>query len=255
MSALDRFSRDGSLLLGGGRAILLQVADPVVGVAVADHSDFSRQPVRRLHNTLTFVYGVMLGTPEQAAAVARLTARAHAAIPGGDDPHRQLWVAATLYDTAVRVYERLHGPLDPTDAELVLAAYATLGTSLEVPLELWPASRAEFDAYWVDAVARLEVGPAGRRVAHDLFHPASAPLWLRAALPLAELLTASLLPPTLRAAYGLRWSPCRRRRARLAWGVVRLAARVLPDRLLAAPSRYYLRRLRGLMDSPPRCAS
>ena len=245
---VDRLSREGTLLLGGGRAILLQVADPVVGAAVAAHSNFANRPVDRLHNTLTFVYGVMLGTSAEAALVAKVTARAHARIPGANDPDRQLWVAATLYDTAVRVYERLHGPLAPRDAEAVLASYARLGTSLEVPAAAWPSSTAQFADYWSRSVSALDVGPQARQVAHDLFHPTTAPLWLRAVLPLARLLTASLLDPDLRDAYGMRWSRGHERRASAAWAAIRALARVLPQRALTAPSRRYLARVRALLS-------
>jgi uncharacterized protein (DUF2236 family) len=247
-SLVDRLSREGTLLLGGGRAILLQVADPVVGAAVATHSNFANRPIDRLHNTLTFVYGVMLGTPAEAAIVARVTTRAHARIPGANDPDRQLWVAATLYDTAVRVYERLHGPIPPADADLVLASYARLGTALEVPATAWPASTAAFAAYWSAAVAALQVGPHARQVAHDLFHPVTAPPWLRALLPLANLLTASLLDPAVRDAYGMPWSPTRERHAAAAWTVIRAVTRVLPQRALTAPSRRYLARVRAMLS-------
>jgi uncharacterized protein (DUF2236 family) len=247
-SLVDRLSREGTLLLGGGRAILLQVADPIVGVAAATHSNFADRPINRLHNTLTFVYGVMLGTPAEAAIVAKVTSGVHARIPRANDPERQLWVAATLYDTAVRVFERIHGPIDPVDADLVLASYARLGTALEVPAAAWPSSTAEFHTYWSATVSALEVGPHARQVAHDLFHPATAPLWLRAILPLMNLLTASLLEQSLRDAYGMPWSLAHERRANAAWAVIRAITRVLPQRVLTAPSRRYLARVRAMLS-------
>ena len=245
---VDRFTREGTLLLGGGYAILLQVADPVVGAAVAHHSDFANRPLHRLHNTLTFVYGVMLGTPAESAVVATATTAAHTRIPGANDPERQLWVAATLYETAVRVYERVHGPVGAPERHEVLARYARLGTALQMPATVWPADPSAFADYWAATVATLEIGPDARRVAHDLFHPTTAPLWLRAVLPVASLLTASLLDPPLRDAFGMRWSPPRARRARVAWAVIRAAARVLPQRVLTAPSRHYLSRIRVMPD-------
>jgi uncharacterized protein (DUF2236 family) len=216
----------------------------VVGAAVAEHSDFAHRPLERLRNTLTFVYGVMLGTEQEVALVAGFTRRAHEGIPGASDPHRQLWVAATLYQTAVRVFERVHGPLASEDAQTVLTAYAALGTALEVPAELWPATVENFADYWATSIAALDVGAPALRVAHDLFHPAVAPLWLRATLPLAALLSADLLDDRLRCAYGMPWSPARARRARAAWAVIRALTRVLPNKVLSAPSRHYLRRLR-----------
>jgi len=249
VNVVDRFSREGTLLLGGVRAILLQVADPVVGAAVVAHSDFANRPLERLNNTLTFVYGVMLGTDAEAALVAKHTRRAHARIAEARDPERQLWVAATLYQTAVQVYERVHGPLSAADAQTVLSSYCRLGTVLEVPHDRWPATPAQFERYWTDAVAALKVGPHARQVAHDLFHPVTAPRWMRAALPLVALLTADLLDAPLREAFGMPWSRHRARRASAAWAIIRVLVRVLPAHALAAPSRHYLRRLRAPRDS------
>ena len=100
----ERYARDGALVLGGGAAILLQVADPVVARGVAQHSAFADDPMRRLRHTLGYVYGVTLGDEPQAAPRGRGSSiAAHAGIPGATDPDRQLWVAATLYRTGVDV--------------------------------------------------------------------------------------------------------------------------------------------------------
>ena len=244
-AAVERFATEGVLIAGGARAILLQIADPVVGAGVARHSDFANRPLDRLRNTLTFSYAVVLGTPEEARLVAGHVDRAHAGIPGATDPAHQLWVAATLYDTAVRVHDLVFGPLDEQTADNVLDAYSALGTALQVPRVDWPVDRAAFGGYWSANMAALEVGDDARRVAHDLFHPTTAPWWLRAALPLANLLTASLLDPPLREAYGMPWSVARARRARAAWRVIRAVVRVLPPRLRRWPARHTLARLRA----------
>ncbi|HLJ07244.1 MAG TPA: oxygenase MpaB family protein, partial [Acidimicrobiia bacterium] len=114
-------AREGALLAGGARAILLQVAHPGVARGVAEHSDFATRPLDRLRATLGYVYGVTFGTPEESRAVAAMVTEAHRAVAGAgyraSDPELQLWVAATLYDTAVLIYERLLGPLDPAAAD------------------------------------------------------------------------------------------------------------------------------------------
>jgi uncharacterized protein (DUF2236 family) len=161
-----------------------------------------------------------------------------------DDAELQLWVAATLYETAVTVHERVFGPTPDALADELYAAYAALGTSLQMPAALWPANRSAFREYWDDRVARLEVTDDARRIAHDLFAPVTAPAWLRAGLPLARLLTIDLLPASIRPAYGFGWTTADSRRARRAWSLLRGVARVTPHRLRAWPSRRYLSRLR-----------
>ena len=244
-ASVRRFARNGALIAGGAAAILLQVADPVVGSAVARHSDFAHRPLDRLNNTLTFVYAVVLGTPAEAQRVAGYVDRAHEGIPGARDASHQLWVAATLYATAVQVHTRLYGAPDAVLARDILARYAPLATSLQVPIADWPGSVDAFDDYYRHASSRLEVSDEARGVAHDLFAPVVAPLWLRAALPFAALLTASLLDPDLRRDFGLSWTAGRARRANLAWGILRVVARVSPRRLREWPSRHYLARLRS----------
>ena len=239
---VERFASEGALISGGARAILLQLGDPVVAAGVARHSDFSRRPLDRLNSTLSFVYAVMLGTPEQRATVTAHVNRAHGPVEGAFDPRRQLWVAATLFDTADLVHRRIFGT---GASDEVYAAYAPLATSLQVPADLWPATRADFDEYFAGATAALEIGDEARRVAGDLFRPAVAPLWLRAALPLAALLTASLLDDRLRTAYGMPWSAARRRRADAAWSVIRAVVRIAPAALRRWPARHYLARLRA----------
>ena len=63
---------EAALLAGGGRAILLQLANPAVGHAVADHSNFTADPLRRLRNTLSYVYALVYGSPDQVPSGADL---------------------------------------------------------------------------------------------------------------------------------------------------------------------------------------
>ncbi|PJJ73139.1 uncharacterized protein (DUF2236 family) [Diaminobutyricimonas aerilata] len=233
---------EGILLAGGGCAILLQVADPVVAAGVARHSDFAERPMARLRGTLRYVYSIVFGTTAAADRAARHVDRAHAPVAGARDPHRQLWVAATLYDTAIRIHSRVFGPLDEASADEVYRAYAVLGTALQVPAELWPADRAAFAEYWRATLATLRVGDDARRIARDLLHPRKAPLWLKAAMPLARLVTAGLLPAELRAAYGLPWSARRARRYERAFTVITAVYRGLPRPLREWPMRHYLPR-------------
>ena len=233
----ERYARDGALVLGGGAAILLQIADPVVARGVAQHSAFADDPMRRLRHTLGYVYGVTLGDERQLRHAAGFVDRAHAGVPGATDPDRQLWVAATLYKTGVDVYDLLRGPMPPALADEVYAVSAGLGTSLQLPSGLWPADRVAFERYWMDAVAALEVGDDAQAVARDLLHPERVPLWIRAGMPLGRTLTAGLLPASVRDAYGLPWRP---RAFARAVRVARLATGLAPRRLRELPSRRLL---------------
>lgn len=253
---VEEIGAEGIMLAGGARAILLQIAHPAVGRGVAEHSTFADHPIERLRATMTYVYAAVYGSPEQAAEVRRRVNKAHARVRSTDaaessgpaynayDPELQLWVAATLYQTAATLDQAIFGPLDEDPAERLYARYAVLGTMLQMPAGLWPANRREFARYWQQQLEHLEVTDAARTVAHDLLHPANAPLWLRPLMPTARLVTTGLLPPALRGEFGLDFGRARQRRySRL----LRTAAVVyprLPRRLRHGLKTHYLGQLK-----------
>jgi len=247
-------SREAILLAAGGRAILLQLAVPGIGHGVARHSDFDHHPLRRLHGTLTYVYALATGTEADVAAVRRAVNRAHAPVrsaPGDDpaytamDPALQLWVAATLYDSAMVMHERVYGALSPDDADAIYAEYAILGTALQMPAGLWPPDRAAFRTYWDARVASLSVDETVLGVQRELFSPRKVPAWIRALMPLVRFVTIGLLPAFVRSLYALNWTPRQERRfTRLLRATATIYPR-LPRAIRHAPQRYYLRRLRA----------
>jgi uncharacterized protein (DUF2236 family) len=251
---LRDISDEAILLAGGARAILLQVALPAVGHGVADHSDFRSDPMRRLAHTLTYLYVLVYGDAEEIERVTGYVDRAHAPVhsAAGDvprydafDPEQQLWVAATLYDSAMTVYSAVFGDLATADAESLYREYAVLGTALQMPAELWPHDRAAFAEYWRQTTARLVVDDASRAVARGLLYPDRAPMWLRSAMPLARFLTAGWLEPRLRDAFGLRWDDRRQRRFDRTVRVVAAVYPRLPRRLRGWPARLVLARFRS----------
>ncbi|WP_150307936.1 oxygenase MpaB family protein [Planctomonas psychrotolerans] len=244
-----------AVLIGaGGRAILLQLADPAVGRGVAEHSDFETRPTDRLTGTLTFAYAVVCGSESDIRLARRRVNAAHATVRGArsdagpaysaSHPELQLWVAATLYDSAVTMHELVYGPLDDATADALYAAYAPLATELGMPPDLWPADRAAFGVYWADRLATLSPGELARDTAARVLFPASGPLWLRLSMPLARLVTAGLLTPRLRTAFGLAWSPRRERAFTAVLAVTRAVYPRLPRTIRHLPKTLLLRRLR-----------
>jgi uncharacterized protein (DUF2236 family) len=244
---LAEIGDEAILLAGGGRAILLQLANPAVGHAVADHSNFAADPLRRLRNTLTFVYALVYGTEGQKARMTAMVNAAHASVRSPEydaaDARLQLWVAATLYDTAIRIHERVFGPLDGAEAEGVYREYAIVGTALGMPAELWPADRAAFRVYWDATLVTLTVDDTVRGVARQLLQPTTGPAWMRAAMPIARLATAGLLTAELRQAYGLPWGTRRERRYERLMTLTAAVYPRMPLRLRHWPRDHYLARL------------
>jgi Uncharacterized protein conserved in bacteria len=257
---LKDIAGESILLAGGGRAILLQIAHPAVGRGVAEHSDFASRPLDRLRATMTYVYAVVYGDAAERAEVRRRVNAAHAPVhgeasddaPGYDayDPALQLWVAATLYDTAVGLYQRVFGPLDEASADRIYREYAAIGTALQVPPDAWPRDREAFRRYWDATLPTLRTGDDTRRVANELLRAQGAPLWVRVVMPWVRLCTVALLPAGLRKPFGLTLTERNRRRfERLMAVVARLYPR-LPRTLRHALRDGLLRSLReGLTSS------
>jgi len=257
---LSDISNEAILLAGGARAILLQLALPAVGRGVAEHSDFGSDPLRRLRHTLTYLYVLVYGTPDEIARITGYVNQAHVPVhsqPGQPgtaydafDPAQQLWVAATLYDSALTVYEAVFGKLGADDAESLYRQYAVIGTALQMPAELWPADREAFRNYWRENLGALRVDETVRGVSRELLHPAVAPLWIRAAMPAVRFLTAGFLDPAVRDAFGLPWDARLQRRFDR---TVRALATVyprLPARLRHWPARHYLAAFRAHAPQP-----
>lgn len=246
------------LIAAGGRSILLQIADPAIGHGVARHSDFAARPLDRLRGTLTYVYAVTFGTPEESAAATRRVNHAHGPVRGaGSDgspaysaftPELQLWVAATLYDSAITMHELVYGRLDEATADRVYHDYAGLGTALQVPPELWPPDRAAFRVYWTERLGRLRTDAITRGVAIQLLRPRRGPAWLRLAMPLARLLTVGLLPAEVRPLFDLRWTDADQRRFDRTVRLIAAVYPALPRRLRHWPKEHFLRSLRASMQ-------
>src|SRR5262245_48911263 len=117
---LRRIHSQSALLFGGGRALLLEVAHPLVAAGVAEHSSFRTDPLGRLRRTLDAMHAIAFGDHAAALAAARGVERSHARVRGtlsadagrypagtrydGRDVDLVIWVWATLVDTALCVY-------------------------------------------------------------------------------------------------------------------------------------------------------
>ena len=243
-----KVNREAVLLLGGGRALLLQVAHPSVAAAVATHSRYDVDPWGRLVRTLRVVTLITFGDGATSERAARSLRRVHASIGGSrsdgtvyraSQPDLLLWVWATLVQSSLLVYTHYVGDLTPAEIERFYVEQQAFAVACGVPDGHWPDGYEAFAAYF-DATVRdgLAVGPEARRIADAVLRPCvPAPLTLptRPSFELLRLATIGLLPPSLRADYGVGWGPLRERGFRLATAAARRAVGTLPPRLRQLP--------------------
>ncbi|HTM85411.1 MAG TPA: oxygenase MpaB family protein [Mycobacterium sp.] len=241
------------VLLGAGATVLLQMAEPGVGHGVADHSLALRLPLNRLRTTMSYVYAVTMGTPEEKRAIVKLVNKAHVPVRSETynafDPELQLWVAATLYKNGVDLYERFFGAMDERTADRIYQQSAVYGTALQVKPEMWPATRAEFDEYWAHKLDTLQADDQVRDFVYGLMHGGEAPWFIQIGMPLNRFFTAGLLPERLRGELGLSWSPTRQRAFEVFMTVVPPVYRLVPGPIRRLPSTYYLWDMRKRLRS------
>ncbi|MFF5259588.1 oxygenase MpaB family protein [Actinomadura viridis] len=237
LSVLRLLAAEPAVMLGAGRALLLQVAHPKVAQGVADHSDLRERPLDRLLGTLDFLTIVTFGTPEEAARMGRAIRRAHERITGpgysGNDPDLQVWINATLIDAALYVYENvLRSPGGDLAAAYVDQA-RYVADVLGCPPGAQPADLAAFRRYMDDMIGSLEVTDTGREIMRAVLWSRKL-RWMGPALRLNRFVTTGLLPEPIREGYGLPWSA---RRDRILWSLLNVNAAVyrrVPRRLRQA---------------------
>ncbi len=227
-----RVNREAALLLGGGRALLMQVAHPLVAAGVAEHSDFRRDPLARLNRTMELSLALSFGGPEEVRAAARQINRTHERIRGAGyqalDPELLLWVHATLIDSALLAYRRFVGPLTAVEAETYYQEAKPIGAMLGIPVSHFPRRMKDFDAYLQTMLAGpVQPDETGRRLAALVLRPPirRVPGVLFAPV---EAITAGLLPESLRRAFRLRWG-------RPSRAFFRAVCATLPTLLAATP--------------------
>jgi uncharacterized protein (DUF2236 family) len=249
-----RLNREAVMLLvAGPRALLLQVAHPLVAEGVDQHSDFRADPWRRLEGTIRSYLRVVYGTRATALAeIARLNGL-HRGIRGpvraneaadrfgptytARDPALSLWVHATLVDSTIVAYQALVGSLSRDRRERFYAETRAIARLFGIPDEMIPIDYAAFEAY-----LRAQTAPAGpvhptaaaRDIAWHILHPPFGPLhpalgWIpRSSSTWTFWPALALLPRSVREEYGLELGPLER--AVSAWLVRawRLWRRALP---------------------------
>ncbi len=245
-SVFWRVNREGFILLGGGAALLQQVAHPLVAAGVAEHSNFTQAPLKRLARTLTAMHSIIYGPRSQALAAARGVNQAHDLVQGilqdgtprfpqgtpyqASDPALLLWVHATLVRTALFTYEQFMPRLSAEERELYYRDARRLGHLLGLKPADVPPDFAAFERYYNEMLASdtLALTPTIATLADQILHPPIS--WVpRVAGDVLSIATAALLPPELRTLYGLRWSSRRQFAWRAARRSLREALPYVPD--------------------------
>jgi uncharacterized protein (DUF2236 family) len=242
-----KINREIVVVIGWGRAILLQLAHPLIAAAVSDGSRFhagAGSYVRRAHQTISAMLDLTFGTPAQAQRIVDRINGIHDRVNGhlstatgifaagtpysARDGRLIVWVHATLVESLILTYEQLIEPLTTQEKDDYAADSAWLARELGAPAGEVPCDAAGVSRFMQEMRSRGEicVGDDARRMAEALLSPkiivAAPAFWV------SGLITIGMLPDDLRRAYGFEWDERRARRFQQTTAVVRGTRRLLP---------------------------
>ncbi len=252
-SVARRTNRESFLLLGGAAAVLLQIAHPLVAAGVGAHSTYRTDFFGRLSRTVNTPLAVVFGTTAHAHAGLRRIGRRHVPVHGrapdgrsydARDPALLVWVQVTLVLTSLRLYEYVLGRLSDAERDAYWQEARFFALELGATAESLPRTLSDVLAYEHHMLATEAIPDAnGVAVAREVVRPIR---WLPdiAYWPF-DAITAGLLPPSLRLAFGLPWRTRERLWFRFAICALRLFVPLVPDRIRVVPqARGYEARLR-----------
>ena len=239
----------------------MQLARPGVGYGVMESRVESGRvdlhPIKRARTTFTYLAVATNGTDEQKAAFRRAVNRAHAQVYSTDespvnynafDKDLQLWVGACLYKGARRRPPPLRRRDGRRDRRPALPRGRALGTTLQVPAEMWPADRAAFDRYWQKSLDQVHIDDAVR----EYLYPIAAARVRGVKLPgpiqrrvgrLRLLITTGFLPQRFRDEMRLPWDERRQRRFDRLMAVLRTVNHLVPRFIRQFPFNVLLKDL------------
>lgn len=191
-----RLNREAALLLvAGPRALLLQVAHPLIAEGVDQHSAFRANPWRRLTSTMTSSLRLLYGTTVAAEGELAHLRTLHRAIKGpvldesarqkhgprysARDPGLGFWVLATLIDSTIAGHEAVVGPVPRDARERFYAEGRLLARKLDIPAKHVPPDLAAFEAYLREMLAPggpVQVSPTARSIGQAIVRPPLGPL-------------------------------------------------------------------------------
>jgi len=247
-----RTARDlvlGPVVLSATANVIMELSWPGVGHGVAesrvDSGNVMLHPLHRFRTTNAYLAVALLGTDEERTAYARAVGRSHAQVHATSgspvdydafDPELQRWVALCLYRAFEDTWGLLAGSPGMRLPDAVYRECATLGTTLQVRPEQWPADRDAFDDAWDEGLAHVRVDDAVRAYFHRLLRGDFLPEPVRRATAASRTFwTTGFLHEPFRSELGLEWSRADQERFE-AWGR-RLGSVVLrlPPHLRQAP--------------------
>jgi uncharacterized protein (DUF2236 family) len=149
--------------LGGGPAVLPQVAHPLVAAGIVRHSAYENDLWKRFMRTMEALYLIVYGSRREADSAGEIVRAVDAAVRGrteerlgpfpagtvysAADPQLMLWVHATLVETSLAVVQRFAGALTDAEREAYYRETGIVARVFGVPPTVIPRTFGDFREY------------------------------------------------------------------------------------------------------------
>lgn len=236
--------------LSGTANVVMQLSRPEIGYGVKDsvvtEGSLFGNPRRRQRTTVGLLAVAVLGTPDERAAYRAAVNSSHARVPSAFDPELQRWVGACIYKGFEEAREYTYGSLVGTEREEFYRQGAIFGGMLQMPRELWPPTRDDFETYWRQGLDQAEIDAAVGAYLHRVIRLEYLGRRIpRPVLRLRSWLVTGYLPAELRPQLGLVWTPRQQRRFDRFNRAVGAVVRRLPEGKRAWPFTRSIAHLRA----------
>jgi uncharacterized protein (DUF2236 family) len=205
-------NRERVLLAGGQRALVMQLAHPLVAAGVARHSDFPARALARLRRTLDLSLALIYGTADEAREASEAIRAVHDRVTGeargrsysANDAELLLWVNATLIDTTLVVYERFVRRLEDGERARYYLETVEAAEAFGIPGAAIPPDLDAFRSYIAGMLEGddLRATEDSRRLVAEVLRP-PLPLPLRLPTAILRQVTVALLPERIREMFDL----------------------------------------------------
>jgi uncharacterized protein (DUF2236 family) len=238
----------GLALAPAGANVIMQLARLPIGHAIAQSSVESgalmKHPVKRTRTTLAYIMISLFGTDHERSVIRSQVSAQHRRANVGNEgttafdtfnPELQRWVAACMHRGVLDSVSLLHGPPDEEELAALLAMSSRFATTLQVPIDMWPATPSDYEELWRSSLGEVAFDDVTRDYLLGIASLRFLPFPFDRVLgPAHRFLTAGFLPPLFRDQLGLAWSPTRQRR----FERIKVGLRVF-NRLLPRPVREF----------------
>jgi uncharacterized protein (DUF2236 family) len=214
-----RVNREIAVGFAAPRAVLMQIAHPLVAAGVAEHSEFRTHRFARLYRTAFAAAAITFGSRDFAIKAVQTVNRKHEKVHGvlresagifpagtpydANDPELKLWVLNTITDSTLLAYELLVAKLSPSEREEYYKESLVGNQLFGIPNSIVPQTYDEFRAYMDRMLASdaIQVSDQAMEIRQALFAKTPSGLLLFA----GSAPGIALLPRRLRHEFGFRW--------------------------------------------------